>query len=156
MLLVIVAPREVSLHRYLTMRFAGVPGVQIILDRRHGERRRAQTPHGTRRRMERAGARWGWSERDVTGPVVEMDPNGRASHRALFIRRVRARGNPRSGAPHRSATLRRIDGWRATTISPRIATPGWGRRSRSDPRRLRPPPQIRAPSRPWARTMSSS
>ncbi|TMQ14076.1 MAG: hypothetical protein E6K82_27615 [Candidatus Rokuibacteriota bacterium] len=50
MLLVIVAPREVSLHRYLTMRFVGVPGVQIILDRRHGERRRAQTPHDTERR----------------------------------------------------------------------------------------------------------
>jgi len=49
-LLVIVAPTEASLHHYLTMRFAGVRGVQIILDRRHGERRREQTPLDIERR----------------------------------------------------------------------------------------------------------
>lgn len=50
MLLLIIAPREVSLHRYLTARFAGVSGVQIIFERRHGERRRAQVPHEPDRR----------------------------------------------------------------------------------------------------------
>src|SRR5207237_8471710 len=56
---------------------------------------------GTRRRMERTGTGWGWFQGDLTGPVAEMDPNNRASHSMLFIRRLRARGNPRSGALHR-------------------------------------------------------
>jgi hypothetical protein len=42
-LLVIVARKETSLHQYLTARFAGIEGVQVILDRRHGERRRGHT-----------------------------------------------------------------------------------------------------------------
>jgi hypothetical protein len=52
-LLVIVARKETSLHQYLTMRFAGVRGVQVILDRRHGERRREQRPLDVERRSHR-------------------------------------------------------------------------------------------------------
>jgi len=50
MLLVIVAPKENSLYQYLTKRFAGIRGVQIIIDRRHGERRRGHLPLDPERR----------------------------------------------------------------------------------------------------------
>jgi hypothetical protein len=49
-LLVIVARREESLYRYLTARFAGIAGVEVILERRQAERRRQQIPHGSERR----------------------------------------------------------------------------------------------------------
>ena len=50
MLLVIVARKEEALYRYLCARFAGVTGVEVILERRRGERRREQIPRGSERR----------------------------------------------------------------------------------------------------------
>jgi hypothetical protein len=48
--LVIVARREESLYRYLSARFAGITGVEVILERRHAERRRQQIPRDSERR----------------------------------------------------------------------------------------------------------
>src|SRR5438477_5995250 len=50
MLSVIVPRRESSLHDYLTMRFAGVAGIQILLARRQGERRRKDSRFDVNRR----------------------------------------------------------------------------------------------------------
>jgi hypothetical protein len=50
MLLVIVPRKDSSLQEYLTMRFAGVTAIQILLDRRQGERRRERRPIDVERR----------------------------------------------------------------------------------------------------------
>jgi hypothetical protein len=50
MLFIIVPRRESSLHRYLSLRFAGVEGVQVVLERRQSERRRVQRSFSVERR----------------------------------------------------------------------------------------------------------
>jgi len=50
MLLVIVPRRESSLYDYLTIRFAGVAGVRIVVDRRQGDRRRERLRFDVERR----------------------------------------------------------------------------------------------------------
>jgi len=54
-LLLVVNPKESALFEFLQRRFAGVRGVKVIVDRRRGERRRAQqrAPDERRRRAER-------------------------------------------------------------------------------------------------------
>jgi hypothetical protein len=49
-LLLIVARKEKALYEYQTRRFAGHPGVEVILDRRGGERRRQSHPVDVERR----------------------------------------------------------------------------------------------------------
>ena len=49
-MLVIVAWTQPSLYHYLTVRFAGIPGVEVLLDRRHGQRRREEASPPTERR----------------------------------------------------------------------------------------------------------
>jgi hypothetical protein len=55
--LFIVSRRLPDLHRYLSREFATEADVEVILDRRHGERRsgsaRPEMPRGDRRRTER-------------------------------------------------------------------------------------------------------
>jgi len=48
--LLIVARHELELYEYLKQRFAGRPDVQVILDRRVGERRRRSLPTADERR----------------------------------------------------------------------------------------------------------
>jgi len=53
-LLCVVAQDQPDLHAYLSGRFQGNPEVQVILDRRQGERRTRAEPHQPeRRRVER-------------------------------------------------------------------------------------------------------
>lgn len=53
-LLLVVNPKESALFEFLQRRFAGVRGVKVIVDRRRGERRRAQqSAPDERRRAER-------------------------------------------------------------------------------------------------------
>ena len=53
-LLLVVNPKESTLFEFLQRRFAGVRGVKVIVDRRRGERRRAQQrAPDERRRAER-------------------------------------------------------------------------------------------------------
>jgi len=52
--LFVVSRRHPDLYEYLRERFAGDSAVEVILDRRIGQRRRHQAPHGAeRRRTER-------------------------------------------------------------------------------------------------------
>ncbi len=80
-LLLIVSPREAKLLAYLTRAFAGVEGVEVVLDRRRHERRLRGGRTPDRRRADR---------RSMSGePVV--------SH--LFgCRRVRLPSRPSGGA----------------------------------------------------------
>jgi len=53
-LLIVVKRREPSLREYLTRAMAGVDGVHVMGDRRHGERRReTRSVHGERRQADR-------------------------------------------------------------------------------------------------------
>ena len=65
-LLVIVPRGDTALHDYLVRRFAGVLGLQIILDRRQGERRRESRPAALERRGGRE-RRQGRHERHFRG-----------------------------------------------------------------------------------------
>jgi hypothetical protein len=49
-LLVILPRHDLPLYQYLARRLSGVEGAQIILDRRHGQRRRATQPAAVERR----------------------------------------------------------------------------------------------------------
>jgi len=68
MLFIIVPRRESSLYDYLTARFAGVRGVQIIRDRRRDERRRGRLHVRIERR--RGDRRQQRREADVFGVTV--------------------------------------------------------------------------------------
>ncbi len=48
--LIIVAPNQPALYEYLTRNFAGDPKVQVMLDRRRGERRQKVQPREPERR----------------------------------------------------------------------------------------------------------
>lgn len=48
--LFIVARGHDRLHADLQQQFAGNPEVEVLIDRRHAERRRSQTPHDPDRR----------------------------------------------------------------------------------------------------------
>ena len=48
-----MARHEVALYQYLARRLAGIEGVRVILDRRHGERRRERHPPAAERRSGR-------------------------------------------------------------------------------------------------------
>ena len=53
-LLLVVSPKESALYEFLQRRFAGVSAVQVLVERRRGERRRArQSAPEERRRAER-------------------------------------------------------------------------------------------------------
>jgi len=49
-LLLIIAPEEAKLHRYLMQSFSGVKGIEVIVDRRRGDRRREAQPYSNDRR----------------------------------------------------------------------------------------------------------
>src|SRR5919198_267253 len=52
--LIVVAPGETDLYEHLTMTFAKVSGVEVIMERRHGDRRQhRQDVASERRRSER-------------------------------------------------------------------------------------------------------
>ena len=57
--LFIVSRQQPDLYRYLSREFSTESDVEVVLDRRHGERRirgeRRTTPRGDRRRTERRG-----------------------------------------------------------------------------------------------------
>jgi hypothetical protein len=57
--LFIVSRQQLDLYRYLSREFSSEADVEVILDRRHGERRihgeRRSTPRGDRRRIDRRG-----------------------------------------------------------------------------------------------------
>ena len=48
--LFVVSRRHPDLYEYLRERFASDPSVEVIFDRRLGQRRRSQEPHGAERR----------------------------------------------------------------------------------------------------------
>jgi hypothetical protein len=57
-LLIVVKRSDQSLYEYLTRTMAGVEGVHVMVDRRHGERRRAACPvPGERRQADRRQSR---------------------------------------------------------------------------------------------------
>jgi len=51
--LIVVRPNDTALHDYLQRAFAGMRGVKVIIDRREGDRRRAQGPVTDDRRQVR-------------------------------------------------------------------------------------------------------